>query len=248
MRILGSPEAKEGGEAARDVFPQSGCFRRKMKRKKNMKRKNSIFQNTCTVRGSIVDLGPVKGIRGSEDLYLLVETELPDGELTEIPCVAAWEKLKHLEAPLKEGDWVNVSGRLVVAKKEKLCWIEARMVDLVEEEDDQVYVNSAVFQGEIQEGSFQFHHGRAVLADFVLGVRGSSPVHCLDVNCLTDIPALHDFCDCLSCGEIQVYGKLDFTITDDGVIRCFADVSSISPVHCPRKEEHKTERGCENDS
>ncbi|MBO7728989.1 MAG: hypothetical protein J6S50_10800 [Oscillospiraceae bacterium] len=213
-----------------------------------MKKKNRMLQNRCTIRGEIVDMEPVKGIRAAEDLYLLVETTLPDGDFTDIPCMVAGEKLKDLKAPLKEGDWVTVSGWLVTDKKEKLSWIEARMVDPIESEADQVYVNFAAFQGEIQEGSFQFHHGRAVLADFVLGVRGSSPVHCLDVNCLTDIPALHDFCDCLSCGEIQVYGKLDFTITDDGVIRCFADVSSISPVHCPRKEEHKTERGCENDS
>ena len=122
-----------------------------------MKRKNRIFQNHCTVRGRIVDLEPIKGIRGPEDLFLLVETELPDDELTEIPCVAAGKMLKHLKVPLTEGDWVTVSGRLIIDKKEKLCWIEARMVDLVEEEDDQVYVNSAVFQGEIREGSFLFH-------------------------------------------------------------------------------------------
>jgi hypothetical protein len=212
-----------------------------------MKRKNRIFQNHCTVRGRIVDLEPIKGIRGPEDLFLLVETELPDDELTEIPCVAAGKMLKHLKVPLTEGDWVTVSGRLIIDKKEKLCWIEARMVDLVEE-DDQVYVNSAVFQGEIREGSFLFHHGRAVLSDFTLGVEGSSRKESLELNCLTDISAFQDLYDCLTCGKIQVYGKLDFIITDDGTIRCFADVSSISPMHCPHKEEQKTEGGCKDDS
>ena len=151
-----------------------------------MKRKNRIFQNHCTVRGRIVDLEPIKGIRGPEDLFLLVETELPDDELTEIPCVAAGKMLKHLKVPLTEGDWVTVSGRLIIDKKEKLCWIEARMVDLVEEEDDQVYVNSAVFQGEIREGSFLFQHGRAILVDFTLGVDGSSRKESLELSCLTE--------------------------------------------------------------
>ena len=213
-----------------------------------MKRKNRIFQNHCTVRGRIVDLEPIKGIRGPEDLFLLVETELPDDDLTEIPCAAAGEMMKHLEVPLAEGDWVTVSGRLIIDKKEKLCWIEARMVDLVEEEDDQVYVNSAVFQGEIREGSFLFHHGRAVLSDFTLGVEGSSRKESLELNCLTDISAFQDLCGCLTCGKIQVYGKLDFTITDDATIRCFADISSVSPMHYPCTGEQKTEGGCKDDS
>ena len=118
----------------------------------------------------------------------------------------------------------------------------------MEEEDDQVYVNSAVFQGEIREGSFLFHHGRAVLSDFTLGVEGSSRKESLELNCLTDISAFQDLCGCLTCGKIQVYGKLDFTITDDATIRCFADISSVSPMHYPCTGEQKTEGGCKDDS
>ena len=36
---------------------------------------------------------------------------------------------------------------------------------------------------------------------------------------VTDISAFQDLCGCLTCGKIQVYGKLDFTITDDATIR-----------------------------
>ena len=213
-----------------------------------MKKKNRIFQNRCTVRGEIVDMERIEGIRGPEDLYLLVETTLPDGNFTDIPCLAAGEKLKDLKSPLKVGDWVTVSGALTVARKEKVSWIEVRLIDRVDNESEREYFNFAAFQGEIQVGTFMFHRGKAVMADFDLGVGDPQEKRRLEVSCLAEGKAMQDYLNCLTCGEVQVCGKMDFTITDDGVIRCFTDVSSISPLQSFCKTARGEKGACQNDS
>ena len=210
-----------------------------------MKKHNRILQNRCTVRGQVIELDPIDWKHSRKDLYLLVETTLPDGTFTYVPCMAARGKLRDL-GELKEGDWVTVSGALVVSRDKKISWLEARIVDRVESKDDREYCNFAALQGEMLESGCMLDHGKPVMADFLLCVGDPDRNH-LEIDCFAG-EAVQDYLDCLTCGEVQVFGKLDFSVSEEKELRFFVDVCSMTSV--PPFEATKANRkgGRRNDS
>ena len=41
---------------------------------------------------------------------------------------------------------------------------------------------------------------------------------------------MQDYLDCLTCGEVQVFGKLDFSVSEEKELRFFVDVCSMTSV------------------
>ena len=89
-------------------------------------------------------------------------------------------------------------------------------------------------------------HGKPVMADFLLCVGDPDKNH-LEIDCFAG-EAVQDYLDCLTCGEVQVFGKLDFSVSEEKELRFFVDVQHMAPLHSSGTEMQKTKWGRRNDS
>ena len=200
-----------------------------------MKRKNRTFQNRCTVRGQVVDQEPLDQYCSLQ--YLLVETAANDGTSMCVPCLIRENSFRH---PVKEGDWVTVSGTLDVCKEHGIHWITALIAETTDDPADQLPFTIAAFEGEMLDGGCMIDHGTPVTADFRLAAGSSSKEDRLIVDCLAEGPALQDYLDCLAAGHVKVMGNLDFAEPDESsgeVVRFYLDVLKIKPLDAGKEPQ-----------